>query len=151
MKFMHRNVYQVARLSKCQALSPSHPIILTRNMTISQRSAAKLHHFVRKAKETDAKHITERKRTLAPERCEGSYLKRYIYLRLRARGARALAALAAEAAPNLRVSARRRRDARRTRQQDEPECRVAPARILPAQRYTRPFRARGTSALWRNR
>ena len=61
-------------------IGPCCPIILTRNMTISQQGAAKLHHFVRQAKETDAKHIAERKRTLAPERCEGSYLKRFVYL-----------------------------------------------------------------------
>lgn len=48
-KFMHINVYQALVLFNCPTISPSRPIILTRNMTILQRGAAKSHHFVRKA------------------------------------------------------------------------------------------------------
>ena len=96
--------------------------------------------------------LRERKRTLAPERYEGSSLKRYICLRLSARSASVLTARAAPevllaAALNLQLSARRRRDAQHTLQLDEPGYHVVPAHILTAQRYTHPFLARGTSVL----
>ena len=42
-------------------IEPSCPINLTRNMTILQRGAAKLDHFVRQAKETDADTPQQRK------------------------------------------------------------------------------------------
>ena len=61
--------------------------------------------------------------------------------------ARAAPKVLLAAALNLRLSAHRRRDARRTLQLDEPGYRVVPAHILTVQRYTHPFLARGTSAL----
>ena len=138
MKFMHRNVYRLVRPLSRQARCSSFLVILTKSYTIPQQDLPKPHYFARRARGLTLTRCRNAKRTLAPERCEGSYLKLVIYLRLGARG---------RSRVYLRLSARRRRDARRTRQQDEPGCRVAPAHILPAQRCTRPFRARGTSAL----
>ena len=86
------------RLLSRQARCFSFLVILTKSYTILQRDLPNRTILCAKPKKPTLDALRQRKRTLAPKRCEGSCLKRFIYLWLRTHSVGVLAALAVLAA-----------------------------------------------------
>ena len=145
---MHKYAYQVGRPPSREARCSSFLVILTKSYTIPPVRPTKTALFCAISyAQTEKPPPTRCRNAKEPSHLKDARVLARNSLSTCSFAAAVSTALAAEAALDLWVSARLRRDARRTRQQGEPGYRVAPVRILPAQRCTRPFHARGTSAL----